>query len=530
MLLVAGAAVAAVLTRLPRTECAAARAVRRRRDRRRAGRGRGCAQSTVGVAPVHRLGGGRQSRPARVPLVEPALAMVEAGVARFHAPSARRHGRGVVPRDEPALPQQLPRRDDRAARPSGAVPVGGRDRRLPALRRIRRVPVAREPAPARPRPRARADLPGVPAARARRHRLGLRRRVGARVPRRGIACRRAGASRPRVRDARGCRRRCACVRGAPAAVARPALGGPGPVLRPADADDLAREPRARRRPASRRAVLGPGRGAGLVRARRLLLRACDEEAAAERTDLAEQSRVRAHVRVRARSAAGLLQVQRARPVRAPDERAGRLSPRARAREQRQAEVLARAEHDDELRAVQHRRLHPVERADDRDVQVVREPVAFGRIAVAEHDDRRRVVRALRVRSSADAVAEVLQLRSLDMRDTGASVAVQHEHRRPSARQLGHADGRRLDQLVRGRSLRLLHDRSRRGCRRMPLDRVRQRLREQQEAEQHEHDQLDARDQARGERRQPPGADQGIDRRQWSIHGAPVSARGPLTPS
>ena len=120
------------------------------------------------------------------------------------------------------------------------------------------LPAARVVAEALARARAGARLPGVPDPLADRRRLGLRRRLGAGVPRCGCA-RRPRAVPPclAVRHARGGRRRRTRDRRARAALARQPLGDRR-ARRLARTRRDAREPRRVRRPAARRAALGQG--------------------------------------------------------------------------------------------------------------------------------------------------------------------------------------------------------------------------------------------------------------------------------
>ena len=107
---------------------------------------------------------------------------------------AGRDRRRLVPRHEPALPRLVPRRDDRAAQPAAAVPLGGGHRRpRAAARRGRRAP-ASGVAAARSRARAGVVPARVPRPFADRRRLGLRRRLCARLRRGGCARGPAGAA------------------------------------------------------------------------------------------------------------------------------------------------------------------------------------------------------------------------------------------------------------------------------------------------------------------------------------------------
>ena len=121
--------------------------------------------------------------------------------------------------------------------------VGARAARARALR-----PAPRLAAPARPRARARADPAGVSPALARRHRLGLRRRLGPGVSRRGRARGTAARRAARV-GVRGPRRSGAAL-AAFGVLLMPWLGHRWAVRRrtrsrkPADAVTLARRARA----------------------------------------------------------------------------------------------------------------------------------------------------------------------------------------------------------------------------------------------------------------------------------------------
>src|SRR5581483_11323300 len=93
------------------------------------------------------------------------------------------------------------------------------------------------------------------------------------------------------------------------------------------------------RPAER----GGGVGAGARHARLLggagALRPCDAQGAREPGVVGAEGPLRARQRLRARRAHRLLPLQRARPVRPAERRAGRLPARARARQHRQADLL-----------------------------------------------------------------------------------------------------------------------------------------------------------------------------------------------
>ena len=147
--------------------------------------------------------------------------VVEAGRARLGAREAPRHGGGDVPRHEPPLPRLVPRLHDRAAQPAVAVLDGGGDRRARAVPARRRRAPARCARAAEARARARAAAPRLLRALARRHRLGLRRGLRARVPGGGSARRPHGAA-PRVRVRFSARSRCgpALLRRAAHAMAR----------------------------------------------------------------------------------------------------------------------------------------------------------------------------------------------------------------------------------------------------------------------------------------------------------------------
>ena len=250
LLLLAGAGAAVLLERLPRPRitpalrrgllAAAVVAVgRRRRLRRREGRGVG--------------GGRKRRRPAGLDELELPLRLVASGLAGVPGPRARRHRRRLVPPREPSLPFELPRLHDRAAQPAPAVPRRGRHRRARPARAQCGFAPARQPRSPRPRARACARPACVPPALARRHRLGLRRRLGARVPRRGRARREAdrapGVALP---DARRGRRGAPRVRRAVPALARRALVRAGGGVALAAARDHAGEAGSLGRPAPRR--------------------------------------------------------------------------------------------------------------------------------------------------------------------------------------------------------------------------------------------------------------------------------------
>ena len=140
------------------------------------------------VARVHEHlddGGDERARTPHRHRLEPSLAVVDAGLARLEDRSARGDGRRLLRLHEPALPHDEPGPGARAARPAAPVPERDGRRRLRALRRRRRLADRQEPPPAGAGARARARAAGVRPARAARHRLGLRRRLGAGVPDRG---------------------------------------------------------------------------------------------------------------------------------------------------------------------------------------------------------------------------------------------------------------------------------------------------------------------------------------------------------
>ena len=155
------------------------------------------------------------------------------------------------------------------------------------------------------------------------------------------------------------------------------------------------------------------------------------------------------------------------------------------------------------------------------MQVVREADALRLEALLEHHDGRRVVLALRVPGAGHEVVEIRELARLARRGAGASVAVEDEDARLRAQQLRQPDRRLLGDdgrrgvLLRGRE-------RRRRC--MPLHRVRERLREQEEAGAEQQDELDRGDEARDERRGPPGADQCVGCGERRIHGCSISLR------
>ena len=115
---------------------------RRRRRGRASSRSSSAASSPPGSftssSPVE-----QRLRPLHERRLELPLGLVAAGLARVGRTPARRDRRRVVPRHEPALPRLVPRRDDRAAQPAAAVPLGGRRRRpRAAARRGRRAPAS----------------------------------------------------------------------------------------------------------------------------------------------------------------------------------------------------------------------------------------------------------------------------------------------------------------------------------------------------------------------------------------------------
>ena len=114
----------------------------------------------------------------------------------------------------------------------------------------------------------------------------------------------------------------------------------------------------------------------------------------------------------------------------------------------------------------------------------------------------------------DAVAEGLQLRRGGGGGARAAVAVQDEDPRLVARQLGDGGSRRLR-----RGGDLLLRRLDRGGLRLALHRVRERLREQEDGRDDEQHELDRGDEARDERRRPPGADQRVGCIEWRVHSA-----------
>ena len=154
---------------------------------------------------------------------------------------------------EPALPHDLPRLRDRAARPAGAVPDRGRIVGL-ALFLLAAAALCGRPAP--PRPRARARARSCRPTSSIRSSTSTGTSSPSRRPRsssraRSSAARRCGRVSPFALLARG-RCRAARVRRAPPAVARRALVDAGDVCASAAAGGDARQAGALRRPAPRR--------------------------------------------------------------------------------------------------------------------------------------------------------------------------------------------------------------------------------------------------------------------------------------
>ncbi len=97
--------------------------LRRRSGRRRRRRGRRRLRRRL----VHQLEPGRERlRSLHERRLELPLGVVAASLARVGRAPAGGDRRRLVPRHEPALPRLVPRRDDRAAQPAAAVPLGGR--------------------------------------------------------------------------------------------------------------------------------------------------------------------------------------------------------------------------------------------------------------------------------------------------------------------------------------------------------------------------------------------------------------------
>ena len=209
----------------------------------------------------------------------------------------------------------------------------------------RGVAPARQPPPPRARARAGARPARVPPALARRRRLGLRRRLRARVPRRRRARRRAaGAAGVAVPDARRGRCRAARVRRAAPALARRALVGPGGGRRsrPTHAITLAKRARSVD-PLLVEPLLTLGFASDIAEqaARRAgLLRAGRARPAEEPGHAATRGAVRARPRLRAACLRVPRAVHGARSEGAPGGRADRLPAGAPPRQLGQADVLA----------------------------------------------------------------------------------------------------------------------------------------------------------------------------------------------
>ncbi len=83
----------------------------------------------------------------------------------------------------------------------------------------------------------------------------------------------------------------------------------------------------------------------------------------------------------------------------------------------------------------------VERPDDLHVEILRQPGAFRLVALAVHHERPREVAARRVADGADRVAEPAHGLGARGGGAGAAVAVQDDHGRLGARELGRTDRR-----------------------------------------------------------------------------------------
>ena len=233
---------------------------------------------------------------------------------------------------------------------------------------------------------------------------------------------------------------------------------------------------------------------------------------AEPGDLA----LRRAVRARARLPAARLRVpralHRARPEGAPGARA--RSPtgarsRSSTRASRPAEPrLAGAEHDGELAAVQRRRLQAVERADDVHVQVAgeAEPSAAKPRWYMTTSSRSPGGRRCPCRGSGSRGPRAV--RGGGRRGAGAAVAVEDEDRRsPSAASFGLPTARFLAWTTVARRAwpRGASAAASAWCWTAWASGFASRT----SASADEHDQLERGDEARDERRRPPGADQGV---------------------
>ena len=339
-------------------------------------------------------------------------------MARVHPPSARRHRRGHVRADEPDAAQEPVVVDEPHNVPLQFL-ERDRDRRLPPLSRRRGggalgAPCARGGDPGG---RSRSASPSPSSSPTRSStRTGTTSRRAARCfsSRARSLAPAAGASAPRVR-------RPLLAAGAVAVRARRRLLARGAVARAAQLacrDARAGEARALVRPALGRRAHGLGRVRGRSgNPRTRSSSTATRSASSRRTRETWYALGAFYFEYKQWALAydalnNSYTYDRFGPAR---RRAACSTRRARRRSATRRRALKSAQDHDDLRALELRPAQAVDRCDEADARVVREPARLLHPAGHVHHHRPRVVVALRVLGAADAVARALQPRGLARR-------------------------------------------------------------------------------------------------------------------